>query len=156
METNRPSRLEDHHGYWLRCLSNLVHEGFAARVQAHDVSVAQWVVLRCLFDVEDTSLHELARTVGVDGGALSRMVERLVRKGLIVRETDPGDRRAVRLRLTETGRALVPVLASAADENDRAFFGVLPEREREGLRKAVEILLERNGWRADERGKALD
>ncbi|WP_168222139.1 MarR family winged helix-turn-helix transcriptional regulator [Aquisphaera giovannonii] len=152
MSKKRPSRLEDHAGYWLRCLSNLVSRGFAARLEGHGVSVPQWVVLRCLYDGEGVSLNELAATVGVDNGALSRMMERLAQKGLIVRDADPADRRAVRLRLSEAGRALVPILAREADRNNEAFFGGLSGEDRAKLVATAREILERNGWR----GVALD
>jgi DNA-binding MarR family transcriptional regulator len=146
MKTKRPSQLEDHLGYWLRCLSNLVSHGFAKRLEKHDVSVPQWVVLRCLYDTENTSLNELASTIGVDNGALSRMVERLLQKGLVVRETDPANRRTIRLRLTDAGKALVPVLANEADQNDKAFFASAGDAERQRLLKTVRTLLAKNGW----------
>ena len=136
-----PSLLEDHLGYWLRRLSNRVHRGFAERLEGRGVTVAQWVVLRCLYDVEETPLHALAATVGVDGGAMSRMVDRLVQKGLVVREPDPADRRATRLRLSEPGRQLVPLLAREADENDAAFFDGLGEAGRRRLLATVRKLL---------------
>jgi len=154
--SKRPSQLEDHLGYWLRCLSNHVHQGFAARLERHDVSVPQWVVLRSLLDREHTSLNELARAIGVDNGALSRMVERLLHKGLVSRETDAGNRRAVRLGLTEAGKRLVPLLAREADENDASFFGGLDEAERRRFLATVRTLLAENGWRAETHGKAMD
>ncbi len=113
--SERPSQLEDHLGYWLRCLSNYVHQGFASRLERHDVTVPQWVVLRSLLDREHTSLNELARAIGVDNGALSRMVERLLQKGLVLRETDAGNRRAVRIGLTEAGKRWGPSLAGEAN-----------------------------------------
>ena len=104
------------------------------------------MVLRCLSDAENTSLNELASAIGVDNGALSRMVERLLQKGLVVRETDPANRRTVRLRLTDAGKKLVPVLANEADENDEAFFAALGDTERQRLLKTVRTLLAKNGW----------
>jgi DNA-binding MarR family transcriptional regulator len=109
-------------------------------------------VLRCLYDAENTSLGELAAAVGVDNGALSRMVERLSQKGLIVREDDPNSRRTVRLRLSDAGKQLVPVLAKEADENDEAFFGVIGEAERRQLLETMRTLLTRNGFK----GRALE
>jgi DNA-binding MarR family transcriptional regulator len=152
MKGQHLSHLDDHLGYWLRCLSNLVSQAFAKRLEKHDVSVPQWVVLRCLYDMQNTSLSELASTIGVDNGALSRMVERLVQKGLIVRDTDPANRRTVRLRLTDAGNTLVPVLANEADENDEAFFAVVGDAERQRLLETARTLLTKNGWQ----GKALD
>lgn len=147
MENQAPSRLDDHLGYWLRSLSNLVSRAFAERLEGHGVSVPQWVALRCLYDIKGATLRELAAAVDVDEGALSRMVERLQQKGWVAREADPADRRAVRIRLTDVGERLVPVLAREADENDRAFFGVVDEDERRRLLETVQTLLARNGHR---------
>ena len=84
------------------------------------------------------------------------MVERLSQKGLIRRETDASNRRAVRLSLTDSGRKLVPALASEADKNDASFFGVLTEKERLQLLATVHKLLSKNGWGVETHGKALN
>jgi DNA-binding MarR family transcriptional regulator len=49
------------------------------------------------------SVKELAESASVTPGAITQFVDTLVEKGLVVRETDPNDRRVVRLKLT--GRA---------------------------------------------------
>lgn len=139
------SGLEDHLGYWLRKLSNRVSLSFAERVERHGVSVANWVVLRVLFDHEALPLKEIVERVGVDQGSLSRMVDRLLARGLVERAENPEDRRAVRISLTPEGRRLVPKLAREADENDRAFFAVLPERKRAELLAAIKALLAVHG-----------
>ncbi|MDG3005023.1 MarR family winged helix-turn-helix transcriptional regulator [Paludisphaera mucosa] len=156
MTSERPSGLEDHLGYWLRRLSNRVSRGFSDRLERRGVTVAQWVVLRCLYDAEGASLLILAATVGVDGGAMSRMVERLAKKGLVVRAADPTDRRAVSIRLTEAGRTLVPVLAREADENDDAFFGVVGEPERRRLLASLKSILAKHEAGDEFPGKTLD
>ena len=46
------SDLETHLGYWLRMVSNQVSLAFAKRLEAKDVTVAEWVVMRELYDVE--------------------------------------------------------------------------------------------------------
>src|SRR5277367_3545301 len=94
-----PSNLEAHLGYWLRCLSNFVSHRFAERLETQEVTVAQWVVLRALYDASGVTLNQAAKQVGVDKSSLSRMVERLVHKGLVNRLAG-GDRRSVGLHLT--------------------------------------------------------
>ena len=140
--THRPSALEDHLGFWLRALSNHVHRGFERELARFDVSVPQWVALRRMFDVEAISVTELAAAVGVDQGATSRMVERLIEREWVRREADPSDRRASRLRLTAAGKKLVPRLAEAADRNDRMFFAAITARERTELVRLVKRLVE--------------
>lgn len=143
MKTN-PSGLPDHVGYWLRKLSNAVSGAFALRLERHGVSVAQWVVLRALYDHEALALKDIVAQVEVDQGALSRMVDRLLARGLVQRETDVNDRRAVAISLTKTGRALVPKLAREADTNDATFFASLSAKERETFLKTIHALLAAN------------
>lgn len=139
-----PSRLSDHTGYWLRILSNHVSGSFAARLEKHGVSVPQWNLLRVAYDRDGATSADLAEALKTDPGALSRMIDRLIAAGLIIRKESPSDRRAVAIFLTETGRALVPDLASEADENDRAFFGELPADEEAAFLTIIRKLLEFN------------
>lgn len=152
MSKSHPIALEDHVGYWLRCLSNQVSHSFAARVERHGVSVAQWVVLRTLYDQDNISLVEAAKLVGVDKSSLSRMMERLVAKKLVTRMDSKDDGRAMRLTLSPAGRKLVPVLAKEADDNDHAFFKALSNTEREKFLKTVTDLLHAHGWSASTHG----
>lgn len=147
-----PSELHKHVGYWLRCLSNLVSSTFAERLAARDISVAQWVVLRTLYDKRDVTLNEAAEEVGVDKSSLSRMVERLVQKGLLIR-AEGNDRRSVGLSLTPSAMKLVPQLAKLADENDEQFFRSLPSKQRKEFLSTIKQLLEANGWDAAKRGR---
>jgi DNA-binding MarR family transcriptional regulator len=147
-----PSNLEEHLGYWLRCLSNFVSHSFAERLAQRDVSVAQWVVLRTLYDRSGVTLNQAAEQVGVDKSSLSRMVERLVQKGLVNR-AEGEDRRSVGLTLTGAGKKLVPQLAKLADENDEAFFHTLSTGQREEFLAAIKQLLTANGWDASRHGR---
>jgi DNA-binding MarR family transcriptional regulator len=152
MDKLSPSHLHSHLGYWLRCLSNLVSSTFAEKLAARDISVAQWVVLRTLYDQRNVTLNEAAAEVGVDKSSLSRMVERLVRKGLLIR-AEGGDRRSVGLTLTPSALKLVPQLARLADENDEQFFRSLPATQRRKFLATIQRLLEANGWDPSRRGR---
>jgi DNA-binding MarR family transcriptional regulator len=124
------SDLEDHIGYWLRLVSNQVSHAFAAKIEARGVTVAEWVVLRKLYDDNEAAPGGIASALGMTRGAISKLADRLVDKKLISRKTFAGDLRQQRLSLTKKGRALVPVLAAEADRNDREFFGRLAEPDR--------------------------
>jgi DNA-binding MarR family transcriptional regulator len=140
-----PSNLEDHLGYWLRCLSNFVSRAFAERLEKQGLTVAQWVVLRTLYGSEGVTLNEAAKQVGVDKSTLSRMAERLVQKGWL-RRGEGRDRRSLELKLTATGEKLVRRAAKLADENDAAFFHPFSPRRRQEFLAVIRQLLEANGW----------
>ncbi len=102
-------------------------------------------MLVALYRGDATTPLDLARFIDIDTGAITRLVDRLVLKGLIVRVTDVTDRRSIRLELTEKGKLLVPQLIQRADENDQQFFNALTPSEHAQLKALIGKLLAVNG-----------
>lgn len=143
----RTSQLEDHLGYWLRFVSNHVSHAFRQRVEREGVTVAEWVVLRELFSPPEAAPSQVAERLGMTRGAISKLAERLLQKGLLSRTTEERDRRQQRLSLTAEGRRKVPILARLADENDREFFGHLPRLARRRVVDLLQEIVRRHGWK---------
>ena len=141
------SNLEDHAGYWLRYVSNHVSHAFAQKVETQGVTVAEWVLLREMWDAGVANPGQLAETAGMTRGAVSKLIERLCQKNLAIRSTSDSDRRYQIVELTAAGKRLVPVLAQLADENDREFFGHLRPEERTHLIDLLQDIVRRNGWK---------
>lgn len=139
------SELEDHLGYWLRMVSNQVSHAFAQKLAARDVSVAEWVALRLLYDRPSLAPSELAEIMGMTRGAVSKLAERLIEKALIDRGAVEEDRRFQTLSLTPRGRALTPRLAALADQNEEEFFSHLKPAERATLEAALRGIARRAG-----------
>lgn len=77
---------------------------FASESMWGDVSMREYDVLYTLAKSrEPLRLSELQGGVLLSQPALSRMVDRLIARGLLSREVDPDDARAVRISLTELG-----------------------------------------------------
>ncbi|MFO1151683.1 MAG: MarR family transcriptional regulator [Alsobacter sp.] len=141
----RVSELADHTGYWLRLVSNAVSQAFARKVAGEQVTVAEWACMRALYGGDGMSPSVLAGVMGMTRGAISKLADRLVAKGLVARTDNARDRRAQHLALTDAGTVLVPRLAALADQNDAEFFGVLSDKERRALETALAALVERRG-----------
>jgi DNA-binding MarR family transcriptional regulator len=127
------SELKSHTGFWLRFVSNHVSHAFARQLLDSGVTAAEWVVLRTIYDTEETPPSALAEQTGLTRGAISKLIERLVLKKLVSRKEGNDDRRYQRIALTPAGRRLVPKLAAIADSNDQEFFSPLTAREHETL-----------------------
>lgn len=67
------------------------------------LSQHQASILDHLDDVEPTILMDLARHMGVTPSTMSLSIERLVRRGYVLRSRDPRDRRRLQLRLSPAG-----------------------------------------------------
>lgn len=141
----KTSDLEYHIGYWLRFVSNRVSHSFRDRIAARGVTVAEWVALRSLHNIGPCSLGALAGRMGADMGAVSRIVDRLLRRKLASRAVAARDRRAVAVDLSPAGRRLVPVLAREADLNDDAFFHPLSDRDKDHLLRIMKRLVQVHG-----------
>jgi DNA-binding MarR family transcriptional regulator len=85
--------------------------------QAHGMSFTQWLVLARLHWYAPRSATQLSEDMGHDMGALTRVVDTLMRAGLVRRERSRRDRRAVEIALTAEGRRAVastlPVIVNA-------------------------------------------
>lgn len=142
------SGLEDHLGYWLRFVSNHVSHAFAVKLEELGVTVAEWVVLRELYDADVLAPSALAERLGMTRGAISKLAERLAAKDLLSRTTGGRDRRYQGLALTEAGRVLVPELAELADCNDAEFFDLLDPATRATVEAAMKEIVRRRRLRA--------
>ncbi len=139
METIRPlhpsiSGLETHLGYWLRRVSNAVSGEFARSLQSRQISVAEWVLLRHLWDQSQATPGEMAEALTMTRGAISKIIDKLQSKGWIRSRIKPEDNRVQLLSLTAAGRRVVPELVEIADHNDQKFFACLDADERIALR----------------------
>jgi DNA-binding MarR family transcriptional regulator len=81
--------------------------------------------------------RDLAEHAGTDQMMTSQVARTLESKGLLVREADPDDGRAWRLRLTKTGTALARRAVAAVEAADAAYFDQVPARHRLGLAAAL-------------------
>jgi DNA-binding MarR family transcriptional regulator len=80
---------------------------FVAQDDWSQISMREYDVLYTLSKcLEPVRILELNRHVLLSQPALSRLVDRLAERGLVLRQPDPADGRGVRLSLTPAGRVL--------------------------------------------------
>lgn len=126
------SELEDHLGYWLRYVSNQVSLSFRQRLEKEQMTVAEWVALRLLYDDDDFPAT-LAEKIGMSRGAMTKVINRLFEKKLIKRTEFQKDRRFQKIAITQEGKALVPKLAQIADDNEAFYFSHLSSKEQKAM-----------------------
>jgi DNA-binding MarR family transcriptional regulator len=127
------SDLKEHVGFWLRFVSNHVSQAFARKLLDSEVTVAEWVVLREMYGQDEMSSSDISERIGMTRGAASKLVDRLVGKGLVTRQDRSDDRRFQDIALAPAGQRLVPSLAALADQNDEEFLHPLSAKERQML-----------------------
>jgi DNA-binding MarR family transcriptional regulator len=98
-------------------------------------------LLRTLYDVESKNPSHLATELGMTKGAITKIVDRLADRKLVLRRADPHDRRAQSVSLTAAGASLVPELAELADQNDKEHFGSLSASDRKNFFRLLRQLV---------------
>ncbi|WP_433684447.1 MarR family winged helix-turn-helix transcriptional regulator [Nocardia sp. CA-119907] len=83
----------------------------------------------------------LADTLMMSRAGMTGRLDRLESAGLVRRIADAADRRAVRVALTEAGRALIDKVVTAHTENETRILSVLSAQDRNDLDRIVRVLL---------------
>lgn len=155
-----------------RCVGGIPHERFQAwlnLLQAHAVissrieaeldatcglSLAEHEVLLRLAHAPDEQLrmYDLSDLLLLSKSGITRLVDRLEKRGFVTRELSKLDRRVIHTKLTAEGGAVLerakPVLARSVD----AFFSShLSDADIKALRGALKRVLEGNGSWAEHR-----
>lgn len=68
------------------------------------VTLAQAGILFLLKEKDGRYMSEMGQAIGVDNSAMTRLVDRLEKAGLVKRQIDPANRRAIAILLTPLGR----------------------------------------------------
>lgn len=106
-----------------------------------DITSEQYVILISLANGVD-SASGLCKGVSYDPGAMTRMVDRLERKGLVKRVRSPEDRRVVRLALSDEGKAIYPELIAKAAEVTNRTLKCLSRSELQQLESLLQKVLD--------------
>ncbi len=113
---------------------------FAELFKARDLSPAQYNVLRILRGAEPlgaTSGEVADRLINPDPD-VTRLLDRLEKRGLVARTRETKDRRVVRTRITGAGLALLDELDEPVDALHETQFGHLGERRLAALGRLLQ------------------
>lgn len=113
---------DDSIGYLMRRILSLIAQGVAREFEATGLTNAQWVPLLKLHMGSASTVAELARECELDGGSMTRLLDRLEAKQLCRRVRSLHDRRVVNLELTDAGRAAARAIPSALSRVQNAHL----------------------------------
>jgi DNA-binding MarR family transcriptional regulator len=106
----------------------------------------QYALLRAALAYPGLDQASAGEFTGTDKSTVVSLADRMERRGLLTRVTDPSDRRRRRLYLTEEGKALLARLIPVVDQLSDDILGRLGDTERETL---VPVLLKLSGLTAN-------
>ena len=119
-----------------------ISANFGAQPIWVDVSMREYDVLYTLAKLDGpTRLQELQNGVLLSQPALSRMVDRLVTRGLLTRQADPDDGRAVLVQLSDEGKRVQREVGRAHGRDvGRAMQALDHDEQRELMRLTQKLL----------------
>lgn len=116
---------EDNLGYLMKQVYLSLNRILDQDMAPLGLTAMQWRPIACLASGRASTAAELARIAACDTGAMTRTLDRLEAKGLLVRSRSQEDRRVVRIELTEEGQSTahqIPArISRALDHHLRGF-----------------------------------
>lgn len=101
----------------------------------HDITFIQAVTLLAIDSFDRPQPHLVADYLSQQSQTVTGVLDRLERAGHVTRRRDLGDRRAVRLELTDSGQQLVDEMSKTLRRHVEEVLNGLDETTREHLRK---------------------
>jgi MarR family transcriptional regulator, organic hydroperoxide resistance regulator len=133
-------------GFLLAKASQRWNELLSAGFSEHgfsEVRPSYGSVLVPLFEEDGLRIGEIARRSRLSKQTMTTMVRLAERDGLVVREPDPEDARAVRVRLSDRAREFAPVAERVLKRLEERVAGILggsgQRRMRDGLAELAEL-----------------
>lgn len=118
---------------------------FTAKVMRdRGIGPAEFDVVHIIRKQPGITQHEIVEALGVDKGALTRMIRQLEKKGYVIRESDPNDGRRFLLYATERAEELKHSKAHL----EAMYYDYLVEELDEEEKKQFALLLDKLYWRS--------
>jgi DNA-binding MarR family transcriptional regulator len=107
-----------------------------------DLTNSETNVLAVLADRVPRTVGVLAAATATRSTTLTNVLDRLVVRGLVMREVDPEDRRSFVVVLTDTGRETAAAVDAAVQRLERSALSAIGQRELAGFRAVLDALME--------------
>ena len=124
-------------GQCAAALLNAVARGVNKELADHGLTSMEFSMMRLFLHDEEWTATELAQVLPVEVSAISRMVSKLVDKGLLFRRRQKSDRRIVILKLTEEGRALALELHQSVHAYEDTLIAGIRDDEMETFQSVI-------------------
>ena len=117
-----------------------MHTAYWAQVFDGELTGPQYAAIHVLARWPGINQRQLGDAAALDKSTAADLLDRLVRRGWVVRHRDPGDGRGKLLALTDAPAALVDDLAPRVTEVQDALLAPLAQPEREGFLRSLALV----------------
>ena len=128
---------ERHIGFLISDVARLMRTAFDRRVRALGLTRSQWLVINRLHRRPGATQSELAEMLEVEKATAGRQIDRMERKGWLVRRADAADRRVNRLHLTAVAARIEAQLQAIGEATVDDALALLSPSEREQFAELI-------------------
>jgi len=131
-------------GMLIRSAHNSMTERFVQNVldSGLDISMDQWMILGPIWQLQSPSQKELGEICLKDKPSISRIVDSLEKKSLVVRVADQIDHRIKHVVLTKAGKQLFYDVLPIMEKTREEVRGEIPEEEIEVFKNVLSKIIE--------------
>tara|TARA_X000000368_G_scaffold375646_1_gene328173 strand:- start:12 stop:458 length:447 start_codon:yes stop_codon:yes gene_type:complete len=131
-------------GMLIRSAHNSMTQRFVQNVynSGLDISLDQWMVLGPIWQLESPSQKDLGEICLLDKTSITRIIDALEEKSLVVRVSDQIDHRIKRVVLTNAGKQLFYDVLPIMEKTREEVRGEIPEKEIEVFKKVLSKIIQ--------------
>lgn len=120
-----------------QAINSLVFKPALEQLTDEDLTQVQLSCIRFTHLHPDPSVGMIADGLGISDAAAAKLIDRLVKKGLLIREEDPQDRRVLKIKLTEAGQKVLESVCSVENENFASILRQMPPKSLRDLERGI-------------------
>jgi DNA-binding MarR family transcriptional regulator len=134
-------QLERHFPYRLSILSNRISNLISATYSSKfALSITEWRIMAVLGEYPDISADQVSNNTQIEKSILSRAINKLLQRQLLLREFDAADRRRSMLRLTATGLSVYREVVPVSYDHEEALLNCFSDAEKEQFSELIDRL----------------
>ena len=131
---------EENIGLLIHDVARLLRVLYDRQMASIGLTRSQWWLLTYLFFKDGINQSELAILMDMEKAPLSRLLDRMEKKGWVIRKNENKDRRTKNIYLSETIKPLISSMRDKAAEYRRESLSILTDKDRNKLKAILQIL----------------
>ena len=131
---------EENIGLLIHDVARLLRVLYDRQMSSIGLTRSQWWLLTYLFFKDGINQSELAILMDMEKAPLSRLLDRMEKKGWVIRKNENKDRRTKNIYLSESIKPLISSMRDKAAEYRSESLSILTDKERNKLKDMLQIL----------------
>ena len=131
---------EENIGLLIHDVARLLRVLYDRQMASIGLTRSQWWLLTYLFFKDGINQSELAILMDMEKAPLSRLLDRMEKKGWVIRKNESKDRRTKNIYLSESIKPLISSMRDKAAEYRRESLSILTDKDLNKLKAILQIL----------------